>query len=384
MERYLGLQDWMVALDGKGEVLSWEEFARRERTGREALHIFWTGCVSRKIAVKGTAAGTEISGWPGFQGHQERFTGGEGQLVGVLQDGLNTLYACVPPARVKTSVPFSLAARAFLLGQGARTDRINIMIDRLPGRTLITALGGMFILEERMLMLEEPERIVEEVRRTSKNAQEACASAPGVTLWTNSRPLAAALLSVYSPENVIETADKMSADVILSGVRFGMHFSSEKELARAALAGRLRGEAGRLALLAGFLIILFTGGGILADQCRVREARVCALREELRQEKEALGRAVRERYQGYVRAQGRCDHARILAELLADMPSGWKVRRFSSEGGAGKAARVKAVISGERLYVFRGRGVWSVAAVTEGTWQGKPMRELSLLTEDPG
>lgn len=268
---------------------------------------------------------------------------------------------------IRTLVPYAEALRAFFrVNALAQPDEDFMVVDDLGDKVLLTVFRGGRTAIARMISVQDPSGIMEEIRRTNKNIQEKEQNTPG-------RPAARVFSNHAGLEGTVFFATRFPAFDVLGKVKFQPILlpeevaASKKRVMRTAFV--------KMCTLA----ILLGGAGvgtyIYADHgARVADARVHRLSGERATLEEVLCDLGRSTYRSTVKQLPMASFAVVFERFLNNAPPEGEVVAVMFERGPAMTWGLTGTVIFPRqvIFPFPTNGVFHDAVIGDIYIQGKP------------
>lgn len=378
MDAYILTESGFCGLhEGGVQWLTMDEFVSSGLGRRGELAILLGGVEYRQVDP-GRQERTGRMALPGgFIVRQERQRADTGLLMGVREDLLRALYQVVPRGAVKVSVPYGLAVRSYLISRGIELEgALHIVVDDAGERVFITVIDGMMLVETRELVLQDGERLLDEVKRSEKRLLERTNADRPLKLVSNHRAFLEAAYKQRRAEDILAVDAVLPVFEVLNKARFGVFFPSPaEELSKQQQEGWRRGalrHALLLSITAGVVVFaMFMSTMVRNDLTR---------RGLLTQEADRLKDALKERIA--LTCLNRIAQAKDInweesfIDLIDSLPPGWKMQSILWEAGLDKAGRVTALVYQDGPGQFEAKGIYKNAVLANELTSGRPALKI--------
>ncbi|MBF0620038.1 MAG: hypothetical protein HQL19_07715 [Candidatus Omnitrophica bacterium] len=382
MGRYCIFQEHVYYADASGcGCVPLEVFLAPAFVKEASAHVLLGGVAFQKLKVpdaplKRQGAFPPVDRGEGVLTRHERLAADTYQAMSVPASFVRRIYNAFKPGSVKTCVPYALSIRAFLLARGCAGNGAWSVLDQAEGRFFLTLVYGHEVAETRELPFIEPERVLDEVRRSEKSFLDRHEGMLKFRLVSNSRDMtdAAARLRAYSLDDITTVDAPFLGFEALEKAKFSVHFSLTDPVPRPAMKAVVFG------CLIAFAAMAIGGYSLLRLDAAHRDAVLRAAQyaeaAQVRQEFRARMRAT---YQDQIRHLFKPRYGDDLGGFISGLPFGWhSVSLTWSHDPAGVV--LTAVASAEHAGVcdFQKNTDFKNAQVAQSVAQGRPAVRVTL------
>ncbi|MBF0330945.1 MAG: hypothetical protein HQL17_03345 [Candidatus Omnitrophica bacterium] len=277
--------------------------------------------------------------------------------------------------RIRTFVPYAQALRTFLTERRLMDfEHLYVVLDDLGGRLLLTVISSTQVLVTRVITHNEVDLVVDEIRRTQKNAAEHKGARPWRILSNNEL-----LVKALPEDNAVFFETYLPAMQVLGRVKFPRCLMTPEEVA----AGKRRERAIALAgAMAAALAVIAAGSGYYVH-VRHRDHQTDRKLQELVRRRDEVSERLMHlavmKYQDRLRGFPSIDLALGMDDLLKSLVSGMQAASVTFErrdDGRWRSSAVIFFVDG-RVSPWAGLGLWSKAQAAPVLEQDHPGLRIS-------
>ncbi|MEI8011799.1 MAG: hypothetical protein WCI27_04875, partial [Candidatus Omnitrophota bacterium] len=285
---------------------------------------------------------------------------GHGRGGDVFSGLIRRITRAFPAGGIRTCVPYSMALRAYILGQGlVLQEQPMIVVDNIGDRYLLSAYSGHEAVETRVLLPQNAARMADEVQRTRKNLMEGTGKGNCLVLGNDAG--VCDVLAAQGKERAVFFEARFPAFQVLGAIKFAIHLMPPEDVAERLRKERARGLAwaGSLALVMACSGVFYAWSGVTGERSMNRRLQAEeAGRTDL---VNALTAVSQETYQARLKALPRIDFFDVYRQFMDGLPPESRMNRVAFDRVAGEKWLFTGNLVFERKHIlpFLGKGIFS-------------------------